>query len=120
MSVSFRGCAHATHVGMIGELVGRAQRDETTSVEDGYLVDADDGCCAVRDHQDCLSLHEAGKGLLNIGLGFRVGEGSGFVEDEDGGIDEESTRNRDSLSLATRGMRVLPNDGVEASGQGTK
>ena len=57
---------------------------------------------------------------LDIGCGLRIGEGSGLVENEDGGIDEESTRNRDSLSLATRGMRVLPNDGVEASGQGTQ
>jgi len=67
MSVSFRGRAHAPHVRVVGELVGRAQRDETTSVEDGDLVDADDGCCAVRDDQDRLSLDEAGERRLNIG-----------------------------------------------------
>ncbi len=41
---------------MIGELDRAcAQRDETTSVGDGDLVDADDGCCAVHG-QDRLSL----------------------------------------------------------------
>ena len=75
---------------MIGELVGRAQRDETTGVEDGDLVNAGDGCGAVRDDQDRLSLNEAGEGFLNIGLGFRVGKGGGLVEDEDGRIDEEA------------------------------
>jgi len=46
---------------VIGELVGRAQRDEASRVEDGDLVDADDGCCAVRDDQDRLALDEAGE-----------------------------------------------------------
>ena len=101
---------------MIGELVGRAQGDEASRVKDGDLVDTRDRRGAVCDHQDRLSLHEAGEGLLNIGLGFRVGEGGGLVEDEDGCIDEEGARNRDALRLATRGMRVLPDDAVEASG----
>ena len=105
---------------MIGELVGRAQRDETTSVEDGDLVDADDGCGAVRDDQDRLSLHEAGQRRLDIGFGFRVGEGRGLVEDEDGGVDEEGSRDRDALRLATGGVGVLPDDAVEASGQGAQ
>ena len=105
---------------MIGELVGRAQRDETTSVKDGDLVNAGDGCGAVCDDQDRLSLNEAGEGFLNIGLGFRVGKGRCLVENEDGCIDEEGARNRDALRLATGGVSVLPDDGVEASGQGAQ
>ena len=101
---------------MIGELVGRAQRDETTGVEDGDLVNAGDGCGAVRDDQDRLSLNEAGEGFLNIGLGFRVGKGGGLVEDEDGRIDEEGSSDCDALRLTTRGVSVLPDDTVEASG----
>ena len=73
----------------------------------------------MRDDQDRLSLHEAGQRRLDIGFGFRVGEGRGLVEDEDGGVDEEGSRDRDSLRLATRGVGILPDDGVEASGQRT-
>ena len=105
---------------MIGELVGRAHRDDAARVEDGYLVDAGDGCCAVRDDQDRLSLNEAGQRRLDIGFGLRIGEGSGLVENEDGGVDEESPCDRNSLRLATRGVGVLPDDGAEASGQGTQ
>ena len=101
---------------MIGELVGRAQGDETTSVEDGDLVDTRDRGGAVRDDQDRLSLDEAGEGFLNIGFGFRVGEGGGLVEDEDGRIDEEGSRDRDALRLTTRGVSIFPDDAVEASG----
>ena len=91
---------------MIGELVGRAQRDETTSVEDGDLVDTRDRGGAVRDDQDRLSLDEAGERRLNIGFGFRVGEGGGLVEDEDGRIDEEGSSDCDALRLTTRGVSM--------------
>ena len=108
MSVSFRGCAHATHVRVVGELVGRAQRDETTSVEDGDLVDAGDRGGTVRDDQNRLALDEAGKRRLNIGFGFRIGEGRGLVEDEDGRIDEEGSSDCDALRLTTRGGERPP------------
>ena len=65
-------------------------------------------------------MNEAGQRRLDIGFGLRIGEGSGLVENEDGGIDEEGPSDRDSLSLATRGVGVLPDDGVETSGQGTQ
>ena len=116
MSVSFRGRAHAPHVRVVGELVRRTHRDDAARVKDGDLVDADDGCCAVRDDQDRLSLDEAGERRLNIGFGFRVGEGGGLVEDEDGRIDEEGSSDCDALRLTTRGVSVLPDDAVEASG----
>ena len=81
---------------MVGELVGRAHRDDAARIEDRDLVDAGDGRGTVRDDQDRLSLHEAGQRRLDIGFGFRVGEGRGLVEDEDGGVDEEGSCDRDS------------------------
>ena len=39
MSVSFH-CAHATHVWVVGELLGGAVRNETARLKDGNLIDA--------------------------------------------------------------------------------
>ena len=62
MSVSFRGRAHAPHVRVVGELVGRVHRDDAARVKDGDLVDAGDRRGTVRDDQDRLSPDEAGEG----------------------------------------------------------
>ena len=45
-----------------------------------------------------------------------VGSGGGLVEDEDGRIDEEGSSDCDALRLTTRGVSILPDDGIEASG----
>ena len=61
MSVSFHGRRKLTHIRVVREFFGRAPRDETTCLEDGDLINTDNRCGPVGDHQNCFSLDEAGE-----------------------------------------------------------
>jgi hypothetical protein len=56
---------------------------------------------------------------LNIPLGGRIQSRGGFIQDQDGGIFEQRTGNRQSLTLpAGQAHPMLADQGLEALGQG--
>ena len=72
-----------------------------------------DGTHPVCDDQDCLIAHQSGNRLLNLRFIFSIERGCCLIQQDDGRILEQRTRNRDPLSFAAGERRaVLPDHGL--------
>lgn len=93
--------------------------NDTTLFDDDDLIRLEDGVEAVGDGEDGPSLHEAAGGFFEQGFGLRVEAGGGFVEDEEGGILEESTGEGKTLRLsAAETGSAFADDGLVFVGEG--
>ena len=78
----------------------RALFDDAAFVENDDLVGLEDSVEAVGDGDDSAALHQFARGFFEQGFGFGVEAGGGFIEDEDGGVFEESAREGYALGLS--------------------
>lgn len=86
--------------------------------EDDDLVGLKDGVEAVSDGECRTPFHELACGFFEQGLGLRVEAGSGFVEDQDGGVFEEGAGEGEALGLsAGEAGSVFADDGFVFFGQ---
>src|SRR5690348_2221291 len=79
-----------------------ATLDDAASVDHENLVGVNDGGKPVRDHKDRAAGKQAIDGFLDQPLRFGIERRCRLVEYEDGRIDEEGSRNGDTLSLTAR------------------
>ena len=84
------------------QFVVRAGAYDGSILEHNDLVGPPNRRQPVCDYENGTALAQRFDGLLNRALGFGVQGGSGFVTDQDRGVLEQRTSNRDSLSLAAR------------------
>jgi len=75
--------------------------DDSSFVEDADEVGVFDGGEAVGDDDGGTVAHQFFEGVLDESFRFGIEGGGGFVEDEDGGIAEDSAGDAESLALAT-------------------
>jgi hypothetical protein len=78
-----------------------AALDHRTLVHDDNTVGANDTRETVRNDERRTTDHQALQGFLNEGFILRIDARQGFVEEEDGGILEQCTGNRQTLALST-------------------
>ena len=69
-------------------------------VEDEELMGVSQGRKPVRDGEGRATFDEPGDGFLDLLLGLEVYAGGGLIEDEDGGVVEDSAGDADALLLA--------------------
>ncbi len=96
----------------------RALLNEFSFVEDDDSVGLEDGVEAVGDGDDGSSLHELAGGFFEQGFGFGVKRGSGFIENQNGGVFEEGAGEGEALGLSAGEARAaFADDGFVFFGQ---
>ena len=71
-----------------------------TAFEDENLIRVANGAQSVRDDEGSAALHETIERLLDETLGFSIHGSGGFVENEDGRIFQQRSRDGDALFFA--------------------
>src|SRR5690348_9368992 len=90
-----------------------AALDDSARFHHKDLICLPNGGEAVGYNEGRAALHQVLEALLDVGLGFRIETGSGFVQDEYARIGEDGARNRDALFLPAGELHsALTDDGV--------
>ena len=95
----------------------RSLGDDTTLLEQDHSLGERNGRNPVGDDERGAVLEELFESIVDLRLDVNVDSAGGVVEDQNWGIDEQGSGDRDSLTLAARqGVATLADDRVVALG----
>ena len=86
-------------MGLVHQVPVGADGGDTPAFHDDDAVGAAHGGRPVGDDQDGAILDQGAQCLLDLGLGLGVGHGSGLVEHDDGGVQQDGAGDGDALLL---------------------